>query len=223
MIKINLLRALKESAPPGSEKESSESPINAFFAKLFPPKSADDFDLDGEGGEGNPLEIIAKLVIMSIIVGGLYYHESINIPQLQFQLDEESRKLQELVEYNNKAAASVAEIKKLQEHKALIEKQIASLDGLSKVRLKYIRALDLIQSNIPEKMWFSELKSRDNLLEAVGYSFTESEISHFLEVVGRSVYFSDVSMISSEDVTSKDGDVRKFKKFNLNFVLEANK
>jgi hypothetical protein len=224
MIKINLLRALKEAPTDQNESGSSGDPIGKFFAKLFPPKEDDvDLGLDGEEASGNPVEAVIKVVLMIAVIGGLFYHESTNIPRLQADLEEENRKLQELVAYNDKAAASVAEIKKLKDHKALIEKQIESLDGLSKVRLKYIRALDLIQTNMPEKMWLLDLETKENILSASGVSFSEAEITQFLDVMGRSVYFSDVSMLSSEDLVSRDGDNRKFKKFNLNFVLEGNK
>jgi Tfp pilus assembly protein PilN len=225
MIKINLLRALKEVAVGPGDGSSSENASGGFFAKLFPQKKeTDSFELSDENGaKDSPIAIFGKIVLIFSIIGGLYYQESMNIPKLQAELNEENRKLQELMEYNTRAAASVAEIKKQQENKAVIEKQIASLDGLSKVRLKYIKVLDLIQTNIPEKMWFIGLKSKEQALDATGISFSESEISQFLSVMGRSVYFSDVSMISSEDLVSKDGENKKFKKFHLNFILEASK
>lgn len=228
MIKINLLRALKES--PSTENSTGEGgggpfSLKGLLAKLVPQKrEAGDFEeSEIEVGPTNTTAVVLKLVMIFGAVGGLKYHETINIPKLQTELADQSQKLEELTNYNNKASAAVAEIKKLQELKALIEKQIDSLDGLSKVRVKYVRALDLIQSNLPDKMWFVGLKSNDNVLEINGISMSETEISQFLDVMGRSVYFSDVSMLSSEDLGQKDGDGKKLKRFTLNFVLEGGK
>lgn len=228
MIKINLLRALKEAPSADGQVESSGLSgfsLTSLFAKFASKKSTDGTtdDFDSEVGEINSKAVLAKIVIIFAIAGALKYHETINIPKLQSELADESQKLEELTNYNNNASSAVAEIKKLQELKNQIEKQIESLDGISKVRVKYVRALDLIQSNIPEKMWFLGLKSNDNVLEAEGISMSDGEISQFLDVMGRSVHFSDVSMLSSEDVVQRESDSKKFKKFTLNFVLEAGK
>lgn len=226
MIKINLLKALKESTINTGEREPMAPESQSFFAKLFAPqKSSEELSQDFDDAKPiNPIVLLVKVIIMLMFIIGLFVYESINIPKLQNQLEQENMKLQQLTEYNNKAALAVAEIKKQQEHKNLIERQIASLDGLSKVRLKYIRVLDLIQTNLPEKLWFTSLKSKDNTLEVSGLAFSEDEITNFLNVMGKSIYFSDVSMLSSEDVIAgRDANQRKFKKFNINFTLEDKK
>lgn len=226
MIKINLLKALKESTINTGEREPMAPESQSFFSKLFAPqKSSEDLSQDFDDTKPiNPAVLSLKLVVMLMFVIGLFVYESINIPKLRNQLEQENMKLQQLTEYNNKAALAVAEIKKQQEHKNLIERQIASLDGLSKVRLKYIKVLDLIQANLPEKLWFTSLKTKENTLEVSGLAFSEDEITNFLNVMGKSIYFSDVSMLSSEDVIAgRDANQRKYKKFNINFTLEDKK
>lgn len=225
MIKINLLKALKEN-PVSTSESLNESPNNSlgFLAKLFPKnetENSEDQILDGVAV--NQLHVILKVVLMLSVVVGLFIHESINIPRLEGILSQENAKLRTISEYNSKAASLVAEIKKQKENKAIIEKQIASLNGLSKVRLKYIKALELIQTNIPEKMWFDEMVSKGDTLTTKGIANSENEITKFLSDVGRSVYFTDVSMISSEDTAIKGNDIRKLKKFHINFILEENK
>lgn len=225
MIRINLLKALKESTINTGERDQGIQEPKGFLATFFAPKKqSDDLAQDFDDTKPiNPIVLILKIVVILMFVVGLFIYESINIPKLKNQLEQENVKLQQLTEYNNKAALAVAEIKKQQEHKNLIERQIASLDGLSKVRLKYIRVLDLIQSHLPEKIWFTSLKSKDNTLEVSGLAFSEDDITNFLNVMGKSIYFSDVSMLSSEDVVGRDANQRKFKKFNINFTLEDKK
>jgi len=225
MIKINLLKALRESNINTGETESKNDDSIGFIGKLFQPKKSNEetaMDFD-DSKPINPAVLFIKLVITLLFVIGLFVYESINIPKLKNQLAEENKTLIKLTEYNEKAALAVAEIKKQQEHKALIEKQIYSLDGLSKVRLKYIKVLDLIQTNLPDKIWFLSLKTKENLLEVTGLAFSENEITNFLDVMGKSIYFSDVSMLSSEDVVGRDATQRKFKKFTINFTLEGKK
>jgi Tfp pilus assembly protein PilN len=221
MIKINLLLAMNDNAEGDAGADTSGNPIKAFLARFLPSKPA---QAPGEAASDvelpNPGLIVAKILVMVAVAGGFLYYEAINIPRLEKELAEHSEHLQQLSEYNNKAAQSVAEIQKLEEQKAQIDKQIESLDGLSRVRLRYIRALDLIQTNLPEKMWFLTLKSKERLIEATGVSLTEAEITEYIDVMGRSVHFSDVSMISSEDVPSKEQG-KSFKKFLMNFLMEG--
>lgn len=225
MIKINLLHSLRETNAPGETSSEGGSPLKGFLNKFltaFRPKGVSEEGVESEEEAINPAGIAVKLVLMLGGIGGLFYYESVNIPRLQGDLDAKNQSLQELIDYNQKAASAVAEIKRQEELKIQIEKQIESLDGLSRVRMKYIKALDLIQTNLPDKMWFVSLRSRDNVIEASGLSLGESEITHFLDVMGRSAYFSDVSLLSSEDVKGRDSD-KTFKRFNLNFVLEGGK
>ncbi len=225
MIKINLIKALRESAPVIGDAESRTTESKSFLEKLFPFKlSSEDSAARAEDIDPiNPATLAVKIAICLMFVIGLFIYESINIPKLKSQLEEETQKLNQLAEYNNKASLAVAEIKKQLEHKTLIEKQIASLDGLSKVRLKYIKVLDLIQTHLPEKLWFLNLKAKESSLDVTGLAFSENEITSFLDTMGKSIYFSDVSMQSSEDVVDQSAKQNKYKKFNIVFTLEDRK
>lgn len=222
MIKINLLKGLSGNA----KDEVGEAP-SGFFGGIFPKKpqnQEEDLDqsaavLDDQESD-NSFNILLKTIIMGSIAIGLFVFQSNNIPRLESELSELSDQLNELVAYNKKAGPAVAEIQRMQEYKQGIEKQISSLNGLSKVRLKYIKVLDLLQSNLPEKMWLTDIDSKGNQLKVEGVSFGETEITKFLEVMGKSIYFSDVSMLSSKDLTKATDESRRLKQFNLNFVLE---
>ncbi len=222
MIRINLITAQKQVPEFSGETLENEFTSGGFLSKLF-AKSAREVNASNDigGGKSSEVKAILNLIIILSIPVGLFTYQEINIPKLNSMLAAENSKLLEVTNYNLKSESLVAEIKKHKENKALIEKQIASLDGLSRVRSKYVKALDLIQQNIPEKMWFVELKSNGDNLLARGISYSETEISDFLARVGKSVYFSDVSLISSEDSKDKPNDRVNFKKFQINFNLEV--
>lgn len=222
MIRINLINAQKQVPDFAGETLEKESSSGSFLSKLFAkvPKEVK-ASSDSSGGKSSEAKAILNLIIILATPIGLYTYQEINIPKLKAMLAAENSKLQEVTNYNLKSESLVAEIKKHKENKALIEKQISSLDGLSKVRSKYVKALDLIQQNMPEKMWFVELKSSGDNLSAKGVSYSEAEISNFLARVGKSVYFSDVSLISSEDSKDKPNERVNFKKFQINFNLEV--
>lgn len=220
MIKVNLLKEVNKNA---SKDEDVSSKIN--FENLFTIKknrSVVDNDSDDDFAESDGLiSIILKVIIMVTGAVALFYYESVNIPELEARLSDLRAQASELQAYNNRAAKAVAEIKKAKEQKLFIEKQIASLDSLSKVRHKYIRVIELLQTSIPEKMWFTKITASANGMDLVGISHTESDITQFLELIGKSAYLSDATMVSSEDIASSNSEVSKFKQFNINIQFEG--
>lgn len=224
MIRINLLKAQKQFTELPKETLETESESPGFFEKLFfkgEKQASSSSEMELSGGKSIKIKAIVNIIIFLITPIGMFIYQEINIPKLKSLLAAENAKLVDYSNYNLKSASLVAEIKKHKENKVLIEKQISSLDGLSKVRSKYVRALDLIQTNIPDKMWLTELKSEGDNLTAKGVSYSDTEISEFLSRVGKSVFFSDVSLASSEDSKEKQGDRVNLKKFQINFNLEV--
>ena len=99
MIKINLIT---EANKKGASQEGKFSAFN--FQDLFTLKRvSSEINTDDDMGESDGLiKILLKLVIMGAGIGGLYYHESTNIPVLQSELSSLQAQSAELVQYNQK-------------------------------------------------------------------------------------------------------------------------
>jgi len=122
-----------------------------------------------------------------------------------------------LQSYNEKQAASVAEIKKFKEDEAIIEARISALDKISKDRDREIRVMDLLQGVIPEKAWLTRIQLNPEKVVIQGMAVSDYEVSQFLEALTKSVFLMDVNLVSSAEAVI---DGVNLKKFEISCVLE---
>jgi type IV pilus assembly protein PilN len=221
MIKINLLDASSE------KKDQLDGRTTLPFLEKLKDLWEDikeKYNLDSGGGEdageAKPVTLLLKIIIAFAGVIVLYAHELSNIPVLEKILRDEEAKLKSLNDFNGKAAKVVAEIKKMKQNKADIERQIESIGGLSKIRLRYIKALDIIQQNIQEKMWLTTLKTAGDLLMIEGVAHSDVEISTFIEILSKNIQFSDVQLLNASESQLGDSAGKKYRNFSVNCTLE---
>ncbi|WII73423.1 PilN domain-containing protein [Bdellovibrio sp. 22V] len=155
-------------------------------------------------------EALKRLVLLLVGPLALYIYENQNIPQKQADLNSKQQVLTELQNYNARAAASVAEIKKFKEDEALMEARIAALEKISKDRQREIRVLDLLQSVIPEKAWVTRIQINPERVNIQGLALSDFEVSSFLEALTKSVFLMDVNLVSSSEVTQEGSTLKKF-------------
>jgi type IV pilus assembly protein PilN len=223
MIKINLLDAS------GEKKNQLDGKTTIPFIEKFKDIIEDLKDKynigdssggDEDSGEVKPITLIIKIIIAFSAVIFLYAHELSNLPVLEKILKEEEAKLKSLNDFNGKAANVVAEIKKMKKNKSDIERQIESIGGLSKIRLRYIKAIDIIQQNIQDKMWLTSLKTNGDLLVMDGVAHSDAEISTFIEILSKNIQFSEVQLLASSESSLADSLGKKFRNFTINCALE---
>lgn len=220
MIKINLLDASSEKKDQLDGK--TNLPIIEKF-KDFWEDLKEKYNIesgDGDDSEVKPITLLLKIIIAFSGIIVLYAHELSNIPVLEKILRDEQAKLKTLNDFNGKAAGVVAEIKKMKKNKEDIERQIESIGGLSKIRLRYIKAIDIIQQNIQEKMWLTNMKTAGDLLTMEGVAHTDNEISTFIEILSKNIQFSDVQLLTASESTLADTQGKKFRNFTINCTLE---
>lgn len=227
MIKINLLNSVTEKKGNVEAVEFSlGQKILSFFSKDKSENQGDNQEqapednIRGDQESANAIQILIKIAVLFAGITALYLYEQDNIPKLQAQLKGHQKIFEDAKAFNSKASAIVAEIKKMKENKLTIEKQIESIGGLSRVRLKLVKVLDVIQQNIPEKMWFTSIHTAGLNVFLEGIAMSENEISTYIDLLGKNVNFSDVTLAHSEDDVSVDSNGRKLKKFKINCTME---
>lgn len=162
-------------------------------------------------------EALKRILVILIPTVGLYLYETQNIPGKQAELSSKQQVLTELQSYNEKQAASVAEIKKFKEDEAIIEARISALDKISKDRDREIRVMDLLQGVIPEKAWLTRIQLNPEKVVIQGMAVSDYEVSQFLEALTKSVFLMDVNLVSSAEAVI---DGVNLKKFEISCVLE---
>lgn len=189
-------------------------------SKMALPVMGTSVGIPGEGfadAEEMRKEAFKRLFVILLGPLGFYAYETQNIPAKFAVLGSKRQVLSELEAYNNKAAASVAEIKKFKEDEALIEARIAALEKIGKDRLKEVQVFDLLQTVIPEKAWITRVQINPTTVNIQGTAMSDFEVSSFLDALTRSVFLMDVNLVSSSEFV--EGGVN-FRKFEITCLLE---
>lgn len=198
MIKINL--APQRSGTPGAKSSSIGISTDVFVSPDEVRKEA--------------LKRILVILIPSL---ALYAYQEQNIPHKHAELAAKTQMYNELMTYNAKQSASVAEIKKFKEDEALIEARIAALDKISRDRHHEIRVLDLLQQVVPEKAWLTKVVISQDKVTIQGFAYSDFEVSSLLESLTKSVFLIDVNLVNSSESTV---DGMSLRRFEINCLLE---
>lgn len=165
-------------------------------------------------------DALLRLIVILAGPALLYFYETQNLPSKQAELSSKQQMLSELQVYNEKQAASVAEIKKFKEDEALIEARIAALEKISVDRQREVKVLELLQTVIPEKAWLTRIQLDPDGVQLQGLALSDFEVSSFLDALTRSVFLMDVNLLSSSEVVQ---DGVPLKKFEISCLLERPK
>ncbi len=198
MIKINLAKPLKIGASAGA--------MNSMGVE-----NVDVQDVHKQGG--------FKLLFALLFPVALYIYESQAVPELRRSLMDKQKKLNLLTEKNEKAKTAVEETKKFSEDQERLQKQIQTLDGLRKERMREVKILDNIQKDIPEKVWVNAIKFDDKRLLISGLAVSDPDLTTFMENMSRSVFLRDVNLIKSDEQMMENSS-KIIKKFDVTASLE---
>lgn len=185
--------------------------INLANSKATKPQQVLFFD-----GDVNytPAELqkqgLLRLVILVVLPLALWYYEGQTIPEYAKKKNELAATLEGHRNFNARQARAVQNIKRVKEDEAKLQTRIATLERISKDRYREIKVLDLVQQVIPEKVWLTRLEMNNGKVQLSGYAMSDFEISGFLEVLTKSVYFTEVILQNSSEQTFDNLNLRKF-------------
>ena len=165
-------------------------------------------------GGGSTTDIQRKgglhLIVLMLVPGALYALENQKIPELRSVLSSRASLLSSLEQKNSQVSASVAEIKKYKEDQAQLQRQIDTLEGLRRDRLREVRVMDSLQRSVPEKVWFNKIEVKESNLNISGYASSDLDLTIFLETISKSIFLKDVNLVRSNDFASTSGVLKKF-------------
>jgi type IV pilus assembly protein PilN len=106
----------------------------------------------------------------------------------------------------------VGEIDELKQRKAKLEQKLAVIKDLDKGRLRAAYILGELSQRTPEKVWIESLDKNGKDLKIVGVALDNETIANFMDVLGRSKYFTGVELDVTEQI---DRGGLKLMKFSL--------
>ncbi len=125
------------------------------------------------------------------------------ISKLEVKAKELSAKLKEL-------EPAVKEVEKFKEEKRKLDSQLDIIKQLSKERLKNVKSLDALQNLIPQKAWLTAIRVKENKAELDGFAVDDIVVSEFMQALENSIYYANVSLVTSEEFKKEAGTIKKF-------------
>ena len=113
------------------------------------------------------------------------------------KLDSEKKLVQERIAELEK---KVGEIEELTKQRAKLEQKLAVIGELDKGRLRATYILGELSQRIPEKMWIESLDKSGKAIKIAGVALDNETIANFMEVLGRSKYFTEVELEVTEQI-----------------------
>lgn len=204
IINVNLLRDISQTnAPKKMFSFGASSAINAVSGVVMPAK-------DETSAFVNRGIIFVIPIIFAL--GTQKYQKIMSDDMLQ-NLQKEHAALQEKLKTFDPA---VREVERFQEEKRKLNSQLEVIKQLSRERLKNVKSLDMLQQIIPAKAWLISLRVIEKKVEMEGIALDDIIISEFMQAMSQTIYFSNVTLVSSEEAKLSEGLVKKFKiKCNL--------
>jgi type IV pilus assembly protein PilN len=166
----------------------------------------------------NRSTLIVKILIILVPTILLLVYEHININRLESELklasSESDRLSAELAEKQKQTAP----MKEFEDKAKELEDKIKSMKKLSRLRLRTVKALDFMQSSLPDRMWFTDVKMTDDQITLRGLASTDDDLTRFMKSLENSVLFTNVLLVRSEVSKSAYGD---YKEFEINCSAEV--
>lgn len=191
MIKVNLLKGTG-----GSRQGTSGTSVDTNLSEFdFGPKKTN-----------SKVKLLLLIVPIISILGFRQY----NYFMAKNELETFKKKNQEVSNRLRELDAAVKEVERFQEEKRKLTNQIEVIKRLSKERLRNVKSLDALQTLIPGKAWINSLKVLDTKLEIEGFADNDIVISEFMQSLDSSIYFKEITLVSSEESKKDKGSLKKF-------------
>lgn len=191
MIRVNLLKSRVPSS--GGEEFQDLAGLGGDSQGSF-------------AGEGLGLKVVLLLAFTVGLVGYEYY----NISQLKDRRNRMKAQLGQVRAQVEQVRQEAKRSEELNKRSKGLEEEVESLVSLSRQRLQELKALDYLQSAIPEKVWLSQIEYRSQQLDLKGFSVTEDDLNSFVSQIEKKPYFSKVILLKKTENKQKKSPVFEF-------------
>lgn len=198
MIKINLLKN-RVSFQTQNEGEEAIAFSNALAS-----------------GSGRGAGLIVNLTLCIGGVLALYFYQSFNLSGLKEELITRRVKLSVVRESVVKLKEKSEGVKSAQIRLKDIEKRMEAMKSLSKSRLKPLKALDYLQTIIPDRVWFEKVTYSQRSFTFDGFALSDDDFNMFMSRLETGGIFVDIVPVRFVEDRAKQG-----KSFTVTSVLES--
>jgi Tfp pilus assembly protein PilN len=176
----------------------------------------------GASGSDDQIQKRGITNIIIFLVGPilLYLYAMQAKPQMISRMSTLNQQLEELRIFNQKEANIVAEISKIKDDENNVQMRIDALKKITLGRLAEIKALDLLQSYLRDRMWFTLVDIREGEVKIEGTAQSEIDVNQFQDEMTRNILFKNVFL---EKSSTEMIEGQPFSRFIIKASLEKSK
>lgn len=175
-------------------------------------------EVDSEGREQLKVALV-KILILAIFPGLLIFMEKYNLDNLRLQMAQVSAQASQITAETQQKTQELNQLKAGIPGAESAASKLRLLGKMSKLRLRELISLDVVQSVIPERVWLKNLTFQNEQYSFKGGAAETSDLSEFVSKLEASAYFKDVIVI--QDKESSTGG--KGREFELSATVEGSK
>lgn len=162
------------------------------------------------GGQSPIVQILVKLLVISIGVIALNFYEKSNLESLGQQIGQLSQERSRLEVLLNQKNEELSGLGTIQEDSKTLNDKMKLLKELSQLRLREVKSLDYLQTITPPRLWLTSLGINKDRYIFRGRARESSAVSAFVGKLEDGGYFSDVVLVKDSEMTSERFNVRDF-------------
>ena len=155
-------------------------------------------------------QIFTKVFCMLLFPIALIGYEKFNISVLNSEYAQNEAKIKEVEKARSKYGDVGPKVERYTKERKHVDEQLAVVRKLARTRLRDVKALDALQSLVPEQTWFQKVSIDENNVKLYGYTMSEDGISILIRALENSPFFSQVEPKSTSQENLAAGPAKKF-------------
>ena len=158
---------------------------------------------------------VMQLVFALIVTGGAiaFVHDRIN-----GDTDFAVRRVSQMEHDIKKFQPQLDQVAAFRKKKSNLEKKIDVIEGLDRARSGPVRVLDELATRTPDRLWLTNLQTKNGTIEIKGKSLDNELVAQFLGELVESKYFDGVDLDSTSLGDGKAGGL-KLVSFSIRAVM----
>ena len=158
------------------------------------------------------MQLVLLLILALTVVAVVHSRIAGQITSAKDRVDQMNRDIDQF-------KPQLEQVAKFRKQKKKLEKKINVIAKLDRARSGPVRMLSELAARTPAKLWLTSLKTQGSTISMKGQSLDNEIVAQFLRDLGRSPYFKQVDLDSTELGAHKGG--LKVVSFNIRATLVA--
>jgi hypothetical protein len=175
--------------------------------------------ISAAGGEIVSVDVkrqaLIKLVIILLFPLVFYIYEKLKVNALTEELNRRRGEVAAVEQERASFGDAGPRVEKANCEKRKIQRELDVIRGLARHRLREVKALDQLQSALPQGSWLKSIELKEGKVALYGYALNEKAIGDLLSQLSSNVYFADIEPKSTSAV--RLGELGEVKAFEIDF------